>query len=145
MYRLIYKSEGIGPIDWSVVEGIMHSSEANNRKNDIRGALLATEAHFLQVIEGKFEDVNNLFRYIYHDKRHINIQLIAFHPIDARLFDGWSMKGIGVFDFNKDIELKLVEKYGLESSGVRFPLEEWQVLAMVQDISIYLKVPEWKR
>lgn len=145
MYRLIYKSQGINPISWTTVETIMHSSEAYNSKNKISGALLATETHFLQVVEGRFEDVNDVFRRIYDDKRHGIIELIAFHPVEARLFDGWSMKGIGVFDLNKSIEKQLIEKYGSEDNSVRFPLEEWQVLGMVQDISIYLKIPEWKK
>ncbi|ARN74818.1 BLUF domain-containing protein [Oceanicoccus sagamiensis] len=145
MYRLVYKSRSAGVIDWDTVEAIMHSSEANNDHNEISGTLLASRTHFLQIIEGKYEDVNDTFMRICHDKRHTRIQLIAFHPVDARLFDGWNMKGIGVFDFNQDIEQTMIEKYGTEEQGVKFPLEEWMVLAMVQDISLYLNIPEWKQ
>jgi hypothetical protein len=145
MYRLIYKSKGTKPINWGAVEEIMYSSEANNEANEISGVLLATNSHFLQVIEGKYNDVNNTFMRICHDKKHTQIQLISFHPIDAILCDGWNMKGIGVFDFNKDAEQQLMQKYGSEQNSVKFPLEEWQALAMVQDIKLHLNVPEWKK
>ena len=145
MYRLIYKSTGVNPINWDTVESIMHASEANNQRANITGALLASNCHFLQIIEGRYEDVNDLFMRIVKDQRHCNLKLIAFHPIDARLFDSWNMKGIGVFDFNKELEQELIKKYGQQSDEVRFPLEEWQVLAMIQDISLALDIPDWKQ
>jgi hypothetical protein len=55
------------------------------------------------------------------------------------------MKGIGVFDFNKQIERQLMEKYGEEDGGIHFPLEEWMALAMIHDIKMMRDLPEWKR
>ncbi|WP_370979360.1 BLUF domain-containing protein [Agaribacterium sp. ZY112] len=145
MYRLIYKSKSQKPIDWACVEDIMHSSEKHNQINEITGVLLASETHFLQVIEGHYEHVNQTYCRIINDNRHGGFQLIAFHPVDARLFESWSMKGIGVFNFNQQTALALSQKYGEEEGGLRFPLEEWQALALIQDVHIYLKAPDWKQ
>ena len=144
MYRLIYKSKSVAPIKWDLVEQVLHASEKGNQEHEISGVLLSTNTHFLQVMEGRYEDVNETFIKIARDNRHTEIKLIAFELIDARLFAGWGMRGIGVFDFNKDIEEMLIKKYGEEDGGVRFPLESWRVLAMIDDINMVHNLPSWK-
>ncbi|GAA5314831.1 MAG: hypothetical protein AseanaTS_00350 [Candidatus Pelagadaptatus aseana] len=145
MYRLIYKSTGIDVINWDTVESIMHASEDYNRRKDITGVLLASNSSFLQVLEGRYEDINEAFMRIVMDDRHTDVKLIVFHPIDSRLFSSWHMKGIGVFDLSEDTAKALKQKYGESNGEVNFPLEEWQVLAMVQDINLVLDIPEWKK
>ena len=145
MYRLIYKSRSTVELDWDVIKDILHKSEVNNERSGITGTLLATDTHFLQVFEGRFEDVNTTFMRIVRDTRHTDIKLVSFSVVDARLFSGWGMRGIGVFDFNKDIERQLIGKYGEEDGGIRFPLEEWMALAMVHDINMLGDLPEWKK
>ncbi len=88
MYRLIYKSTCSKEIDWPLVEGILHESEKNNQEKDISGILLATNKHFLQVIEGKYEAVNDLFMHIVKDKRHTDLKLISFNVVDSMIFSG---------------------------------------------------------
>ena len=145
MYRLIYKSRSTVALNWDVVKDILHTSEAHNEAHGISGILLATNTHYLQVLEGKFEDVNTAFMNIVRDTRHHDIKLISFSVVDARLFAGWGMKGIGAFDFNKQIERQLMEKYGEEEGGIHFPLEEWMALAMIHDIKMMRDLPEWKK
>lgn len=144
MYRLIYKSTCSKEIDWPLVEGILHESEKNNQEKEISGVLLATNKHFLQVIEGKYEAVNDLFMHIVKDKRHTNLKLISFHVVDSVIFSGWGMRGLGVFDFNKDLEASLMKKYGEEDGSVKFPLEEWVALSMINDIRMVHHLPSWK-
>jgi len=121
------------------------SSEARNEQSGITGVLLASETHFLQALEGKFEDVNALFRRIFRDDRHEELTLISFSVIDARLFRGWGMLGIGTFNLNQEIESELVEKYGEEDGGIRFPLEEWAALSLINDIKLMRELPVWKQ
>jgi hypothetical protein len=144
MYRLIYRSRSAREIDWPTVQAILRSSENQNLEHDINGVLLATNSHFLQVLEGRFEDVNDTFMRIAQDSRHTDLRLISYGVIDALLFSGWGMRGIGVFDLNKDLEAKLMEKYGEENGTVKFPLEEWMVLALIQDINMVHNLPSWK-
>lgn len=144
MYRLIYKSKSIKEIDWETIESILHSSEKDNTEHEISGLLLSTNTHFLQILEGRYEDINDTFMKIVRDDRHTDVKLISFEVTDARLFQGWGMRGIGVFNFNQDIEKMLMEKYGEEDGSVKFPLEQWRVLAMVNDINMVHNLPSWK-
>lgn len=134
MYRLIYKSRCKKTVDWELINEIIGSSESHNKDDSITGVLLASESHFLQVIEGGFEEINHLFLRIARDPRHEDVQLISFNCVESRLFGGWAMHGIGIFDFNAELSGTLVDKWGEEGSGVRFPLQEWQALALINDI-----------
>ncbi len=145
MYRLIYKSRSVTDLDWNIVRSITDISEVNNQERGVTGVLSASRTHFLQVLEGKFEEVNATFRRISRDPRHTEMSIIAFSVIDYRLFGGWGMRGIGAFDFNKNLESALQKKYGEEEGGIRFPLEEWQALAMINDIKMTGDLPDWKR
>jgi hypothetical protein len=145
MYRMIYKSRSVAPLDWEIVRSITGASEDSNAACGVTGVLLASRTHFLQVLEGNFEAVNAVFRRIARDERHTQLSIISFSVVDARLFDGWGMRGIGAFDFNKSIETELKDKYGEEEGGIHFPLEEWQVLAMINDIKMTQELPDWKR
>jgi hypothetical protein len=145
MYRLIYKSRGTIDISWNVIKDILHASEANNELAEITGFLLASQTHFLQVIEGRFEDVNSTFMRIVRDPRHTEVRLLSYEVVDARLFDGWSMKGLGIFDLNQDAAAQLKRKYGTEEGGVRFPLEGWLALAMIHDVRSIDNLPDWKK
>jgi hypothetical protein len=134
MYRLIYKSHCNGTVDWSLVNEIIRSSEIHNKDDSITGVLLATESHFLQVIEGEFEEINSLFLRIARDSRHEDLQLISFSCVESRLFGDWAMHGIGIFDFNAELSAALIQKWGEEDGGVCFPVQEWQALALINDI-----------
>ena len=144
MYRLIYKSQPTTSLNWEKVREILVQSERNNEVQGITGVLLATEHSFLQVIEGKYETVNQLFMKIVGDPRHSQIQLISFDLIDSRLFSGWGMKGLGLFDFNTEEANMLKKKYGEDNEDIHFPLESWQVLSLINDLKMVRGLPEWR-
>ncbi|NJD26018.1 MAG: BLUF domain-containing protein [Betaproteobacteria bacterium] len=145
MYRLIYKSRSPSPLDWDTVVSILHDSKENNEKNQIGGFLMATRHHFLQVVEGKFEDVNTTFMRIVRDPRHTDIVMLSYEVIDSCLFENWGMKGIGVFGNNDELSQRLIAKFGEEDGGVRFPRESWMALALILDVREVAELPEWKR
>ena len=134
MYRLIYKSRSSQPIDWDFVHELVGTSESKNEERGITGVLLATRTHFLQVLEGDFDAVNRLYLRIARDPRHDEVQLVAFGCVESRLFGGWSMHAIGIFDFNEELQRDLVDQYGEEDGGLRFPVEDWKVLALISDL-----------
>ncbi len=78
MFRLIYKSRCRGSIDRETVRTILHESSELNKAAGITGALLATDTHFLQVLEGDFQKLNETFMKIAGDTRHETIQIISF-------------------------------------------------------------------
>ena len=145
MYRMIYRSRSVEPLNWEIVRSITSVSERNNEASGLTGVLLASRSHFMQAIEGNFEDVNAAFRRICRDERHTELSIVGFSITDARLFGGWGMRGIGAFDFNKQIEDELKEKYGEEERSIHFPFEEWQALAMINDIKMMRELPAWKK
>jgi hypothetical protein len=134
MYRLIYKSQSVSEVDQETVKDIIERSWKTNEKSNITGALLATRTHFLQVLEGDFAEINDTFFRIVADPRHQYIQLISFAPAARRLFEGWTMQGFGLFDLDLELEQRLKVKYGEESGGICFPVEEWSSLSLMSDI-----------
>ena len=136
MFRLIYKSRSTQPIDWDFIHELMGASEEKNEEAGITGVLLATRTHFLQVLEGDFDEINRLFMRIARDERHEQVQLVAFDCVESRLFGGWSMHAIGIFEFRESLVADLVERYGEEEGSVRFPVEDWKVLAMISDLRV---------
>ena len=134
MYRLIYKSRSTQPIDWELVDSIIGASQEGNTELSVSGVLLATTNHFLQVLEGSYEDVNRLYCTIVKDARHHQVQLISFTCAEERIFNNWTMHGIGVFGFNEEISGPLKEKYGEEDGEVCFPTDEWKALAFIADV-----------
>ena len=117
-----------------MVNSILESSQKGNTEVGVSGVLLATKQHFLQILEGSFEDVNKLYSSIVQDPRHDEVQLISFTCIENRIFDSWAMHGIGVFNLNPELSRQLKKSYGEENGELRFPIEEWKVLAMIHDI-----------
>ncbi|MBT8075091.1 MAG: BLUF domain-containing protein [Gammaproteobacteria bacterium] len=134
MYRLIYKSRSKTPADWGLVNSIIGSSQEGNSELDVSGVLLATKSYFLQGLEGSFEKVNELYYTIVKDPRHDRVQLISFTCAEERIFRSWTMHGIGVFNFNRELAERLRQTYGEEGGDVRLPTEEWQALALIADI-----------
>lgn len=134
MYRLIYKSRASRRIDWDFVNELIGASEPSNEAAGITGVLLASDTHFLQVLEGDFDAINRVFLRIARDPRHEDVQLVSFGCVESRLFGGWSMHAIGIFDFKQDLIDDLVEQYGEEEGSVRFPVEDWKVLALIADL-----------
>lgn len=134
MYRLIYRSRSKEKIGWKLIREILELSESSNKEKGISGALVATSTHFLQVIEGDFEAVNALFIKISRDSRHDSVQLLGFDCIDKRFFEGWSMHGIGVFDFNAAALDRLISRYGENDGELRFPTRSWKAMALINDL-----------
>lgn len=134
VYKLIYKSRSRRAIDRETLRDILYTSLDMNRKNLLTGALLASRTHYLQILEGAFADVNETFSRIVKDPRHTDLELISFNPCHKRLFEKWMMKGFGLFDLNKEMERRLIEKYGEEENGVFFPREEHSSLALIHEV-----------
>lgn len=75
----------------------------------------------------------------------MSVSSLSYEVVDARLFESWAMKGIGILDANTALARQLIAKYGEQDGGVRFPLEAWLALSMIHDIRAIQELPEWKR
>ena len=121
LHAIMYRSRCKGVADLELVNSILEASTKNNSANGISGVLIATKTHFLQVLEGEFEALNETFERISRDTRHDKIQLISFSEIEERRFGEWAMHGIGLFDLNYELAIELGEKFGEENGNVRLP------------------------
>jgi hypothetical protein len=128
---LIYKSHCKNLANWDLVNSILASSSRNNPENEITGVLVATESHFLQVLEGEFVVLNATFERIARDKRHNMLQLISFTEIKERQFSDWAMHGIGLFDLNQELKSRLCSKFGEDNGNVRLPSTAHEVMDLL--------------
>ena len=128
---VVYKSRCKDTANWELLDSILASSSRNNPENGITGVLVATETHFLQVLEGEFDVLNSTFERISRDSRHDNVQLISFKDIDRRKFGHWAMHGVGLFDLNQDLEKRLRHKFTEENGVVRLPTTMNGVMEML--------------
>ncbi len=96
-YRLVYYSEN--RISSSKlareIETILVASRRNNVLVGISGALMFSEGHFAQVLEGDQAAIESTFERIQQDRRHGNVHLLEFSPAATRGFQTWSMAFIG--------------------------------------------------
>lgn len=89
--RLIYASEAterFGPDD---LEALLAVARAANARRNITGMLAFDRRAFLQVLEGRREQVSEVFCRIAGDPRHQRIVILDTQPIDERLFPHWTM------------------------------------------------------
>jgi hypothetical protein len=128
---VIYKSRCKGLANWGLVESILEASTRNNPANAITGVLVATETHFLQVLEGEFVALNATLERISRDTRHHEVQLISFGEIEERRFGDWGMHGIGLFDLNQELAARLCSKFGEDNGNVRLPSTEHEVIELL--------------
>ena len=93
--RLIYRSQmtidGEPQAVADEIQRILMWSREWNRRTGISGALLFDLRRFAQVLEGPPHTVKSLFGHIACDRRHTNVTLLDYIPIQARDFPTWSM------------------------------------------------------
>lgn len=140
MVRLVYRSSSSGKIDLPALQEILQASRKNNRRLGVTGLLLADSNGFLQVLEGEVHAVNGLFQKVSRDRRHAEVVLVSYEPIEARSFSRWNMRGVGLFTYNEKLREGLVEKYGLRQCHSPFELPPARALALLLEVA--LTVPE---
>ncbi|RYF02883.1 MAG: BLUF domain-containing protein [Oxalobacteraceae bacterium] len=99
VYRLVYYSRNRmtgTPDDMaSNITTILNTSQANNGKVGVTGALMFNSGYFGQVLEGPQVAVESVFERIQQDDRHGEVSLLAFETAPARSFEDWSMGFVG--------------------------------------------------
>ena len=95
----VSRSTLVMPAEESRVQDIVDWSRGWNAEVGITGALMFTEKHFAQVIEGPLAPIAELMGKIRVDPRHTGIDVILDRLIPARQFAGWTMAYSGPEDF----------------------------------------------
>ena len=91
MYELIYVSSAIKKLNEEELNSILVQSRQYNIAHSITGILLYIDGDFLQVLEGKKENIDCLFDKIRRDKRHQGIIVVYEGNKVKRDFPYWAM------------------------------------------------------
>ena len=134
LFRIIYKSVPTIPISDDFLFSIFGSSEKFNVKEQVTGLLLATNKHFLQVIEGDKRVLNELYHNISKDTRHDQIDLLSFEMVETRVFSEWSMKILKVDDLHKELRNMIVEKFGKGKRDFCLPDDPFLAFSLLYDV-----------
>lgn len=99
VYRLVYASRNMLQGDDSAVAAsvlqILQTSQRNNARCGVTGALLFNKGAFAQVLEGPRASVEATFERIQRDARHGDVTVLQCGPAAARCFANWSMAFVG--------------------------------------------------
>eukprot|EP01091_Cochliopodium_minus_P018301 TRINITY_DN7382_c0_g1_i1.p1 TRINITY_DN7382_c0_g1~~TRINITY_DN7382_c0_g1_i1.p1 ORF type:complete len:152 (-),score=27.46 TRINITY_DN7382_c0_g1_i1:10-465(-) len=114
IFQLLYTSQSLKEMDSNEVGQILEGARKYNTKKNITGLLLYIKNDFIQLLEGKKEEVLELYDSIKKDKRHELVRTLISCYADERLFVEWSMgyshfdnmEGLEKYAYAKDIDLK---------------------------------------
>jgi hypothetical protein len=79
------------PGEQATVDAIVDVASSRNADLGVTGALLFTEVHFAQVLEGAPDAVEELMKSIEADPRHKDVTVLEHSAIDERRFPRWAM------------------------------------------------------
>lgn len=91
MFTLIYRSRLAIGTDMSEISGMLDRARVQNHIDGITGYLLYHGERFLQLIEGKEDDVRELYSKIENDPRHTDVELLCTEKVQGRMFGKWPM------------------------------------------------------
>ena len=77
--------------DSSMLSSILASARPNNPKLGITGAFICRHDRYRQLIEGGEDAIHTLFERIWHDYRHLGVNVLKQPKVDGRLFPDWLM------------------------------------------------------
>lgn len=84
------------------LDKLLNLSKNNNIKSGITGLLIYKNGNFLQILEGKKEDVYSLYNKISLDNRHHHIIKILDTDISGRIFEDYET-GFSIINSSKQI------------------------------------------
>jgi hypothetical protein len=90
-YELLYTSEASWEMNQQELLELLVQARKKNQQLDVTGILLYHQKEFMQLIEGKKEDILQLWKTIRKDKRHFFAKVIYQGPVSERGFSEWSM------------------------------------------------------
>jgi hypothetical protein len=110
---LIYSSDSLisnSSDEFSVgMNEIIRVSDLRNAEFDITGFLLYYDKKFIQIIEGDFDNVAQLYCNIRKDAHHDRCRLVDFKEFPGRAFDVWAMHNSMHYiqDHKDDLSIRL--------------------------------------
>ncbi|MGN7291757.1 BLUF domain-containing protein [Rhizobium sp. SAFR-030] len=136
LYRLLYRSDialspEAGPFD-EQIEAIVASSALANTRDNLSGALIASNGVFIQALEGPLTALETTFERICRDLRHRRVRLIELAAAEERAFPEWRMIRVN----NKEDVLQLCSEFGLQGSGRPDALRTSAIIALMRSVLV---------
>ena len=78
------------------LEAIHRTARETNALAGVTGMLIFNGVHFLQVIEGAPNAIDDLVERLRRDRRHSGLEIRDEHEAEQRTFPGWSMELVQV-------------------------------------------------
>ncbi len=119
LIRLIYASRTQGVLTPLDVKDIVRTSQRNNARIGVTGALLLSNGIFLQCLEGDRLEVNALYHRILKDPRHHDPAVLALDEIEQRLYGPWSMGLLPSTEANQQLFLKYSPRAEFDPYAIR--------------------------
>lgn len=95
MKRITYISNFARPLSFEDIEQISETSNRNNGRDELTGALFCFRNIFYQILEGPEEKVDQCYKRIMGDDRHDNIFCLQVErDIDRRMYPDWKMNTV---------------------------------------------------
>ena len=91
MHQLVYVSRARADLSEAELRDILRRARKTNRELGISGMLVCLDGCFLQVLEGRSDDVRELYAKIEADPRHCDAKVLIDTEIAKRAFPDWSM------------------------------------------------------
>jgi hypothetical protein len=91
LFRLVYSSRPFG-FDDGMLNGILSDARHYNAQNGLTGALICRADLYLQWLEGPQEAVEETYRHIEADNRHLEVRRLYSGFGAERLFPDWTMR-----------------------------------------------------
>ena len=104
MKRLIYISHATQEVSSEEVQSIGDISAKNNQQSEITGVLLFIQGIFFQILEGKSQNIDQVYGKILKDPRHTEILCLKTETcVKTRMFPEWSMRVINLEEGYNDV------------------------------------------
>lgn len=116
--RLVYHSKNLlsgsdAELEDAIAQ-ILGTSQRNNARCEVTGALLFNEGAFAQVLEGPRQAVEATFERIQRDMRHGEVMILQCAPVSERGFPNWSMAFVGRSAHGRALWHRMAEASGFD-------------------------------
>ncbi len=108
MRTIVYISNAVKLFEEKHLEELFYEIRQNNFSKDITGILIYKEGTFIEILEGRDQDICKMFKTIQQDKRHNNITTILDRMNGKRLFTKFRT---GLSSLNNSRQLDILESH----------------------------------
>ncbi|MDJ0863394.1 MAG: BLUF domain-containing protein [Gammaproteobacteria bacterium] len=137
--RLVYRSTARPEVlAGEQLAKLQQECDANNARLHVKGLLVVSGGHFLQVLEGAPRFVNEIFAAIAQDQRHHEVELITYEGSAKPHFYDWSMRLVDVATLPASFQAMFLKKYPQRGEVLAIPDDPLLVHSLLLDVKYAL-------